>query len=121
MPDDITDLNNTRIGDPGWKVSAHWFYTRAAQAGLDSVTKRPFFVIPHRASIGTKVNDPRPSPLESKSDAEGRETNTIFLWHDDVPLGQPYRVMISASKPILSKPHYQELFVGYGPDFDFTI
>jgi hypothetical protein len=123
VPDDIVDLDNTLIGDPRWKNSARWFYTRAAQAGVIPGTKEPFFVIPHRASIGAKINDPRLSPEEiaSGKTADKRQANTTFMWHDDVALGKPYRVVISASHTIKSKPFYQELFTSYGDTFDFTI
>lgn len=121
VPDDIQDLDNTFVGDERWRVTARWFYTRAAQAGVDKATGKPFFIIAHRACVGAKINDPRRAPGEDEDAAKEREANTTFCWDDDVPLGHPYRVVIRASRDIQAKRRYQELFTDYGSNYDFSI
>jgi hypothetical protein len=121
VADDIADLDGTLVGDPKCGNTARWFYTRAAQAGVCAGTTEPFFVIPHAACVGTKINDPRLAPGEAPGPSPARVANTAFAWHDNVALGEPYRVVISASEHIPARRSYQELFTDYGPNFDFSI
>lgn len=110
----------TFIGKPEYGVTARWFYTRGAQAGEESKTKSPIYLIPHPACAATKINDPRLAPGELKTTPR-RTPNVQMMWCEDEPLGSTKRVAIVATCDIEERDYPQELFLWYGAQYDFEI